>query len=180
MKDRKLAIRYARALLSAIPDRETARKVDDFLYALGGEMTVSAEFRELLLDPAVPRDDRVRLLTTLSGRFEMPGEVSRFLETVVDNRRVAVLPQIAEMFRALREEAAGIVPATMTTARPLSDELQEKARSALESMTGKEVKLTCDVEPGLLGGAVTRIGSTIYDGSLRTQLAVLRRKMVEE
>ena len=176
MKDRKLAIRYARALLSAIPDSETARSVDDFLSALGSEMTRTAEVREFLLDPAVPRESRANL----AGRFEMPAEISRFMETIVDNRRVAQLPQIAEVFHELREEAVGIVPVAMTTAKPLSDDLQDKARSALEDLTGKKVKLTCEVESGLIGGAVTRIGSTIYDGSLRTQLAVLRRKMVEE
>ena len=69
--------------------------------------------------------------------------------------------------------------AEMTTATPITEEMKQRARSALERVTGAKVRLTCNVKPDLIGGAVTKIGSTVYDGSLRSQLEQLRRKMAE-
>jgi F-type H+-transporting ATPase subunit delta len=179
MKDRKLAIRYARALLSAVEQGETARQVERFLLGIGETMEQSRELRELLLDPAVSRQERVGLLTGMAERFDLPHEVHRFMTTVVDHRRVRNLPEIAELFRELREEAEGIVPASITTAKPLSPDMTEKVRDALEKLTGKSVRLEVQVDPDLIGGAVTRIGSKVYDGSLETQLQMLRTRLLE-
>ena len=79
-----------------------------------------------------------------------------------------------------REAGQGMVSATLTTAAPLTPELKARAVSALERLSGRKVNLTTEVDPGLLGGAVTQVGSMVYDGSLMTQLARLRRTMGEE
>jgi F-type H+-transporting ATPase subunit delta len=179
MKDRKLAFRYARALLSAVPPGEPARQVERFLLGIGGTMEQSREMRELLLDPAVAKADRVKVLTDLATRYDMPAEVHRFMDTVVEHRRIRNIPEMAELFRELREEADGIVPASVTTAAPMDDAMTARVRSALEKMTGKHVRLTVKVDPGLIGGAVTRVGSMVYDGSLETQLKMLRTQLVE-
>jgi F-type H+-transporting ATPase subunit delta len=179
MKDRKLAFRYARALLSAVQPGEPARQVESFLLGVGKSMGESREMQELLLDPAVSKADRVKFLTDLAARYDMPTEVHRFMDTVVEHRRIRNLPEMAELFRELREEADGIVPASVTTATPMDDAMTARVRSALEKMTGKSVRLTVRVDPGLIGGAVTRIGSMVYDGSLETQLKMLRTQLVE-
>lgn len=179
MKDRKLALRYAKALLEAVGQGETARRVESFLLGVGETMDQSREMRELLMDPAVPKAERVKVLTGLATRYDMPAEVHRFMDTVVEHRRLRNLPEIAELFRELREEADGIVPASITTAAPLDDAMTARVRSALENMTGKTVRLEVRVDPGLIGGAVTRIGSMVYDGSLETQLEMLRNQLVE-
>ena len=70
--------------------------------------------------------------------------------------------------------------ATLTAAAPLSPELKARAAAALEKLSGRKVNLTIEIDPGLLGGAVTQVGSMVYDGSLKTQLARLRRTMGEE
>ena len=95
-------------------------------------------------------------------------------------RRVGTLPSIAQVFHELREEKLGIVPAQVTTAQPLTEEMLTRTKQALQQLTGRRVRLETRVDPELLGGAVTRIGSTIYDGSLRSQLARLRREMIQE
>ena len=110
----------------------------------------------------------------------LPDELGNFLTTLVDNNRAGSLPSIAAVYHEMREESMGIVPAEITTARPMSDDLQARARATVERLTGRTVRLTCKVDQELLGGAVTQIGSTVYDGSLRTQLSTLRRKMVQE
>jgi F-type H+-transporting ATPase subunit delta len=106
--------------------------------------------------------------------------VASFLAVVAGHGRAAALPAIAEAFRAAKDEALGIVPATLITAAPLPADLVARAHAVLEKLTARKVRLTCEVEPALLGGAVTRIGSTVYDGSLSTQLGALRRRMAGE
>jgi len=178
MKDRKLAMRYARALLSVLDDPVVLERTDAFLAALGGAIEASADLRAALLDPAVPRAARKKILRGLAEQRGLPATVASFLGTVVDNNRVAALPVIAAVFHEERERRMGVVAAELTTATPLGKDLQERARAAVERLTGSRVRLTCRVEPALIGGAVTRIGSTIYDGSLRTQLDRLKRRMV--
>lgn len=180
MIDRKLASRYARALLSSLPDSQSAAKADEFLTVIRESLEESTDFRDLLFDPAVPKRIRKQVLRTLAERAEMPPQVANFLATVVDHNRAKSLASIAEVFHSEREAAAGIVPAEITTAWPLTNDLKERTLRALEQMTGRKVRLTANIDPTILGGAVTKVGSTVYDGSLRTQLDQLRRKMTQE
>ena len=179
MKDRKLASRYARALLASLSD-DAAEEVDSFLTGVGGALEESAEFRDLLYNPAVPRSTREAVLRSLAERAGMVVQVANFLSTVVAHNRTTSLPSIARLFHEEREAAAGIVPAEITTARPLDDSLKQLTLKTLEQITGRKVRLSSLVDPAILGGAVTKVGSTVYDGSLRTQLAQLRRKMTQE
>jgi len=180
MRDRKLAVRYARALLSAFPDPAQAQSTDQFLIALRTLMKQPGEFRDLMLDPSFSRASRKELLRTLAADRGLPSTLVNFLSTLVDNNRVAALPSIAELFHEEREAALGIVPAEFVTAVPVDEQMLERARAAIQKMTGRKIRLTSRVDQGLIGGAVTRIGSTVYDGSLRTQLSRLRSKMIQE
>lgn len=180
MKDRKVAARYARALLAALPTDQEAEKVDEFLTALGQAMEDSADFRALMLDPAIPSGVRLEVLINLAQQQGSSDQLNNFLQTVVKNNRTSSIASIAVVFHEEREAAAGIVPAEITTAIPLTDQLQDRVRSALERATGKKVRLTSITDPALLGGAVTRLGSTVFDGSLRAQLERLRTKMIQE
>lgn len=179
MKDRKLAFRYARALLSVVRDPDTVERTDDFLTALVQALNESPDLRQAMLDPAVPRSARTKLLRSLVEQNGLPVEVGNFFATLVDNNRIAALDTIAVVFHEERERQQGIVAAEMTTATPINEEMKQRAKGALERLTGAKVRLTCSVEPDLIGGAVTKIGSTVYDGSLRSQLEQLKRKMAE-
>lgn len=179
MRNRKLAARYARALLDALPDDAHKQNADAFLAALADAMQASRELRDLLLDPAVPRSAKRSALEQIARQQQMPRMIENFLHAVVDHGRTAMLPEIAVVFHEERERTMGIVPATLTTAVPLADDLRQRARQALERLSGRKVNLSFDVEPDLIGGAVARVGSTVYDGSLRTQLVRLRKQMAE-
>lgn len=180
MKDRKLAVRYAKALLSVMTDPSAADSADGFLTAIATAMSASSEFRYLMLDPAVAADDRTAVLRELATSKGQPVEMGNFLATLIDHNRAAAMPSIAAVFHEERERAAGIVPAEITTADPMDESLIQLARQAIEKMTGRKVRLTCRVEPDLVGGAVTRIGSRVYDGSLKTQLQNLRSELAQE
>ena len=177
MKDRKLATRYARALFTALPDSTAVEPADAFLAALGRAISQSPDLELVFLNPAVPRRTKKAVLAKLAGSSAAGHTVASFLTVVVDHGRASQLPAIAEAFHALREEAEGVVHASITTARPMTPDLERHATAALERLTGKRIRLTASVDHDLIGGAVTQIGSTVYDGSLRTQLANLRRRM---
>lgn len=180
MKDRKLATRYARALLAALPNASDQDIADSFLKALADGVSASAELRSFLLDPATSAGAKKSVLDQLASDRGVPDRVKTFLRLLADNGRLAQLPSISEVFRVEREAGQGTVSATLASAAPLSPELATRAAAALGKLTGRKVSLTIEVDPGLLGGAVAQIGSVVYDGSLKTQLARLRRVMGEE
>lgn len=180
MRDRKLATRYARALVNALPDATAQDLADEFLEALARRLRSNAEMRGYLLDPGNPASEKVSFLKRLATLEGAPAHVGSFLATIVAHGRVANLPSIAEMFHEEREAAQGVITATLTTSAPVNPELQARASAALERLSGRKVNLKLELDPVLIGGAVARMGSMVYDGSLKTQLSRLRRTMGED
>lgn len=180
MKDRNLASRYARALMSALPDPTSRRRADACLEALAASVSDSAELRAVLLDPAVAAGAKAGIVKALAQREGADATFVRFVATVAQNGRLAQLPAIAQVFQEECLLAEGIVTATLTAAAPLPPDLEARATAALEKLSGRKVRLDVEIDPGLLGGATARIGSMVYDGSIKTQLARLRSRLGEE
>ena len=180
MKDRKLAARYARALLSTLTDPGPAEAADRFLAGLRQALVDSDDLRAAMLDPSFSRESRKAILQRLARENGQPDEMVNFLAALVDNNRTAALPAIAKTYHEELQQRSGVISAEIATPLPLPDDLRDRARQSLERMTGRKVELTCSLDRALIGGAVTRIGSKVYDGSLRAQLEKLRGKMVQE
>jgi F-type H+-transporting ATPase subunit delta len=180
MRDRKLATRYARALLGALATAADQDLADEFLGALAQSLKTNSELRGFLLDPASSSAAKRSLLEKLCAARSVPERVKTFLGMMVDNGRLASLPSIAEVFHVERESGQGVVSATLTAAAPLTPEHRLRAAEALGKLSGRKINLTVAIDPALLGGAVAQVGSVVYDGSLKTQLARLRRTMGEE
>ncbi len=179
MRDRKLATRYARALVGALPDTTAQNVADDFLTALAQGIRRNAEMRGYLLDPGNTAAEKTAFLQRIAALKGAPDHMGRFLATIVAHGRVASLPSIAERFHEEREAAQGAITATLATSAPINAELRARASAALEKLSGRKVNLEIELDSGLLGGAVARMGSMVYDGSLKTQLSRLRRTMGE-
>lgn len=180
MKDRNLAARYARALLEALPDAATVETADAFLTAFATTVESTDSLRDVLMNPAVGREPRKRVLSAVADAHGLPRLVKNFLLLLADNGRFDALPSIAAVFHEERERRSGVVPAKVTAAAPLDDALRGRLSASLERLTGKKVRLEVDVDPALVGGAVAQVGSMVYDGTLRTQIQRLRRDMAEE
>jgi F-type H+-transporting ATPase subunit delta len=101
---------------------------------------------------------------------ELDEEGRNFMRTLADNRRLALLPEIATRFDELKSAAEGIIDVTVTSAAPLDDSQQRKLASALERRLGRSVRLQCATDAALIGGAVLRAGDLVIDGSLRGRL----------
>jgi F-type H+-transporting ATPase subunit delta len=173
-----VARRYARALFGIGVDAgnyETlGREIDD----LAGLLSASSELRNALENPVFKLDEKRAVLEQILPRVTPTAEVRRFILLLLDRRRLVLLPAIARAYRDLADAHAGRVRARVTSAEPLSAAAVEGVRRALAQRTGKQVIVETDVDPELIGGIVARVGDLVLDGSVRTQLADLRTKLV--
>jgi len=164
-----LARPYARAAFSLAKD---AGRLPQWSALLGFAAQAASvpEAHAALGHPLAKADDLVELLLP-------PGDSDpsfrQFLVVLADNRRLALLPEIAGLFDQLRAEAERVVKATVTSAQPLDESELEKLRASLRKRFGQDVELSTAVDAGLIGGAVIDTGDVVIDGSLRTKLARL-------
>jgi len=177
---RALAQRYAAALADVAIESGTARQVKNELASFVGLLAESADLKNFLSSPALPRATKQAVIEKLLARLGAGKTLRNFLFVVVDNRRSALLPQIQEAFEALLLSRLGVAEAQVTSPGELSAEQKTDLTGALERLTGKRVEARYALDPALIGGAVVRIGSTIYDGSVREQLNRLQATLVSE
>lgn len=173
-----LAFRYARALADVV--MKTGASADAVLTELDGfrqALALSADLRIALESPSLPLARKHAVIAHLERALAGSGLVRRFLMVLIDHRRVPMLAEIHEAFQAVMDERLGIARAEVTSAHPLSDRQQAEILRGLARLTGRETRARFRVEQELIGGTVARIGSTVYDGSVRGQLAALKQKL---
>jgi len=140
----------------------------------------SADLRNFLASPAIPRAEKQALLEKLVTRLGASQELRNFLFVLVDHHRTSLLPEIARDFETVLLERLGRAEASVTSARELSAPQKQKLAGMLEYVTGKKVEARYAVDPSLVAGLVVRIGSTIYDGSMRAQLDRLAARLTQD
>jgi F-type H+-transporting ATPase subunit delta len=146
------------------------------LVAWEGMMLENSPLLEAFSNPTVPYEQKGKLLNELITRSRVLPTTANFLRTLLRNQRLAELPQVNAKLAQVLDERAGVISAQVTSARPVSEGSKALLEEKLAQMTGKRIRLTFDTDESLLGGIVARIGSTIYDGSVRNQL----RRLGEE
>jgi F-type H+-transporting ATPase subunit delta len=178
--------RYARALMEvvtapAVSPQETKNpaKALEELQAINEMIAKSDDLHNALLSPAVSVPRKRAVLARLLEPFGASRAVRNFLFVVIDHRRIDELPSIVEAFEALLDERMGLVRADVASARLLTDAQKGTLETELSRLSGKRAKLTFLIDPSLIGGVVARIGSTVYDGSVRGQLEKLRVKLTK-
>lgn len=168
-----MAKRYAKALLEAAAEAGVLEQVAADLEALGPHFA-GKEVAGFFANPAVPRARKEAALTAAAERASASPLSVSLLRLLVARERVGLLPDIARLFRDLADERTGRVRAEVTAAVPLPAASLEALAAQLSAATGRQVHLTPRVDPTVLGGLVARVGSTLYDASLRTQLRRMR------
>ncbi len=167
---------YAETLLREA-DRENARdEIDASLTAVVVALESDGRFRRFLEGPQIEGEDKKAVIGEAFGGQIHPLAL-RFLKLVIDKHREVLVEEIVAAWSQLLDERAGRQSASVTTATPVGDDVLERVRRALESRTGKTIRLEHAVDPALLGGLVVRAGDTVIDGSLRTRLRHLRRRL---
>jgi F-type H+-transporting ATPase subunit delta len=171
----RVARRYAQALLDAAAGAQREERVAADLDMLHALIQGSAELRMLLKSPVVKREKkRQALRAAFEGRVEPL--TLEFIGLLAEKGREQALPQVVEAFRRLRNERLGIVSLDVTSATPLSPEQSDAIRRRFEQLTKKTVTMAVAVDAALKGGFAARLGDTVYDGSIRRQLELLRER----
>jgi F-type H+-transporting ATPase subunit delta len=175
-----LAERYAAALADVAAERKNSEEVKGELRAFVDAFFSIPDLRNALESPALNAEVKRKVIAEITAKMGIHSEVRNFIYLVVDHRRTEMLPEIQEAFREELNARLGIVEAEVTSARELSAGEKKELTSVLEKRTGKKVEARFQEDRELLGGAVVRLGSTIYDGSVRDQLDRLREKLETE
>jgi F-type H+-transporting ATPase subunit delta len=175
-----LAERYASALVDVAIEKNQADQVKQELAAFAAMVRESAELHAFLANPSIARASKHAAIEQLVARMGASRTLRNYLFVIVDQRRAGMLPEIEQAFSALLDARQGIMQATVTSAADLTANERAELDAALAKLTGKKVQAQFKTDPALIGGAVVRIGSTIYDGSVRAQLDRLRARMISE
>jgi F-type H+-transporting ATPase subunit delta len=174
------SLQYANALADIALAQGAAEPVRKQLVDVGSMYAESAELRNFLTSPAVDRTAKHRVVEKLLARIGGGKILRNFLFVVVDHQRAHVLPDMIQAFQEVVRQRQGIAEAEISSAIELSATQKAELAFTLERLTGKRVEATYSLDPDLLGGAVVRIGDTIYDGSLRSRLNEMRARLAAE
>ena len=169
-----IARRWARALFGLAEDLAGATALLEEFGALTEQIVESEELRRVLFTPIYVRSERRGVIGELCEKLELSRETRAFAMLLVDENRTAQLEAVRDALQRLVDEAAGRQTAEITSARPLDEAELEQLRRALARRVNAEVTVETHVDPGLIGGIVTRVGDLLLDGSVRTQLDSLR------
>jgi F-type H+-transporting ATPase subunit delta len=177
LSSQTVARRYASALADVVIERGEAHEVQAELAAWEKMISDNDSLLEAFSNPTVAYEQKGKVLNELIARTKVRPTTANFLRTLLRNQRLAELPQVNATFAQALDQRAGLVSAEVTSARPVAEETKALLVEKLSLLTGKKARLTFETDEALLGGIVTRIGSTIYDGSVRNQLQRLREEL---
>ncbi|HUS12188.1 MAG TPA: ATP synthase F1 subunit delta [Pyrinomonadaceae bacterium] len=177
MSSQTAARRYASALADVIVKGGEERAVQDELDEWERMISANGGLLEAFSNPTVAYEQKRSVLEELITRTKIRPTTANFLRILLKNQRLAELPQMNAKLREVLDERTGIVSAAVVSARPVTDATKSLLEEKLAQLTGKKPRLSFNTDESLLGGIVTRIGSTIYDGSVRNQLDRLREEL---
>ena len=170
-----VASTYARAFADVVFDaRLDAGRAIGGLRRIAALFSESLELRRVWENPAVPADQKRKLLDAIVQREGIEKPVRNLVAVLIDHRRLPFLPRIVEQLEKELDARLGFAEAQISSARELGDSEKRTLEAQIEKTTGKKVRASYGLDPSLLGGAVVRIGSTIYDGSVKGQLEKIK------
>lgn len=168
-----VARRYAEALYDLAAETGMVDRMENELEAVSEAIKASAELKKILHHPRITAEEKKGLIKDLFAGKVSP-VMENFLYLLIDRKREALLDEIRERFVDLANKARNIVRAEVTSAVELTAKEKEELQEVLGRITKKNVKISYQVDPGIIGGVVVRIGDRVIDGSLRTRLAAMR------
>lgn len=183
MTSSAIASRYANALVDVVTGRAAAldpRQAERELRSFADALTASNELQNALISPAVPPGRKRAVVGRIADTLGLSQVIRNFLFVLIDHRRTPALRDITETFELAVDERLGFTRADIRSAQDMPEPQRAALVSQLERLTGKRVRPLFAVDPELIGGAVARIGSTVYDGSVKAQLVTLGRRLAAE
>jgi F-type H+-transporting ATPase subunit delta len=170
-------LKYARALADVAGEVNAADQVHLELLQFQELLRDSSELRETLVNPAIPFSSKRRIIEQLAQRLGLLKMVVNFLLILLEKARIERFDGIIEAFQEVLDQQRGILRASVFTSRALHPSVRSKLHKAVSNWTGKEVTLNYQLDDSLIGGIKIQIGSEIFDGSIRTQLDEIQRRL---
>jgi F-type H+-transporting ATPase subunit delta len=171
--------RYATALFELARDEKSVDAVKADLDKFSAMLADSADLARLVRSPVFSAEIQSKALAAVLEKAEILGISAKFLKVLTANRRLFAVSDVIRAFRALVAKFKGEATADVTVAEPLSDKNLDALKTALKSVTGKDVALNVKVDPSIIGGLVVKLGSRMVDSSLRTKLNSIKHAMKE-
>ena len=178
MTNKTAATRYARALLDvAIKEQADLDRVERDLEGVAGLFTQYPALAHALLNPVVPVPRKRAAVAELMANAGLTPMVAKLMGLLADRDRLVLVPDLLTSYRDRLMDHRNVVRAAITTTAPLAADRAKAVEASLSRATGRTVSLTANVDPSIVGGVVTRIGSTVYDGSISRQLQKIRERL---
>lgn len=173
-----VARRYAIALADVVTKTNETDAVQTELKSWEQLINANADLQTAFRNPAISHANKEKVLEGLIAKTQPTKTTANFLRVLLRNSRLTEIGEINEKFSSVLEERSGVVSAEITSARPLAENVKAEMKANLEKLTGKTVNLNFEMDETLIGGVVTRLGSTVYDSSVKTQLEELKQQMI--
>jgi F-type H+-transporting ATPase subunit delta len=173
-----IARRYAGALADVILEHGEAREVQEELRTWQSMIDENPQLQEVFSNPTISYEQKGKVLVELISRTRVRPTTANFLQVLLKNQRLTELAEINQRLALVLDQRAGVVAAQVTSARPIAENTRATIQAKLRGLTGKDVRVSFETDNDIIGGLVTRIGSTIYDSSIRTQLQLLSNRLV--
>ena len=180
MSTRASAARYARALFDVAIKESNPEQAEQELGAFAALLQSHADLQKALTNPAIPAANKRAVVEQLLDRLQPSSPVRKLLLLLAERDRLELFPDMLDVYRQRLMEHMNVIQAEITTAAPLAGDQATRLQERLAKATGRTVTMTTKVDPAIIGGVVTRIGSTVYDGSVATRLAAMRQRLTEQ
>lgn len=175
-----IAKRYARAFFEIAEEEKQLERYFQELNGFSSIIEGNKDLKEFLANPIFDQMEKKSVVESILNKTDISGMTANFLKLLADKQRIVILKDVVESYRELMDEALKTVRVSVKTAFPLAPDLVGKLQDGLAKQTGKQVHMTVMEDQSLLGGIVVRVGDTLYDNSIKTQLDNIRNLLGEE
>ncbi|WP_263376271.1 ATP synthase F1 subunit delta [Granulicella aggregans] len=174
-----ITLRYAHAfeqvvVSSKLDPAAALSQLRDFSATYAG----SADLREILMDPSVPKEQKLKVLDAIGGKIGMYPQVRNFVAVITEHERLHELDEIINEYAEAADADAGVSDAEITTALPLNDDDRNQLEAEVGKLAGGRIRAVYLQDSTLLGGVIVKLGSTVYDGSVRGQLEQMKQRLI--
>lgn len=178
MNNETIARRYSTALADVVIGHNDAATVKAELASIGELFETSDQLRSVFSNPSIAHSSKEKVLEALIAKTKPSKTTSNFLKVLLQNGRIADIGDINKRFASVLEERSGTVSAEIISARELPTDERAEFEKNLQKITGKKVNIKYEIDKDIIGGVITRIGSTVYDGSVKTKLENLKEQLI--
>ncbi len=174
-----IARRYAKALFESV-DRDGIDPIRQALTALAAAFEESSELRSVFLSPLYSAEDKRKVLAALASQVAGPALLSNLLSYALKHNRIVFIPEIAAAFVVLADQATGHLSIVVRSSHPVADAQKESLKVRLAESTRRDVDVSFEIDPTLIGGIVVNIGGWVFDGSIKTQVSRWKTALIQE